>query len=342
MIVLGIESSCDETAVAVVRDGTVVLSSVVATQIAKHAPFGGVIPELAAREHLSAIGPLFDAAIKQAGISIDQIDAIGVTQGPGLIGPLLVGASFARAFALANKIPIVPVDHVHAHLFSTFLDKDPESMPRFPALAMVVSGGHTNVYRMESWIEFRLLGFSLDDACGECFDKVGKMLGLPYPGGPHIESKAVEGDDHAFQMPSLNLPRQDMRFSFSGLKTHMLNLIRSQHGKMNDQIVSNICASFQRAAFKQILARIDGEWKARGDYQSLIVAGGVAANQYFRRTILESINSPVLFPDRQYCGDNAAMVASYAYFTCRDRLADFSGGGNFWEPYSTYPYEALQ
>jgi N6-L-threonylcarbamoyladenine synthase len=342
MIILGIESSCDETAVAVVRDGTEVLSSVVATQIAKHAPFGGVIPELAAREHLSAIGPLFDAAIEQAGIRINQIDAIGVTQGPGLIGPLLVGASFARAFALANNLPIVPVDHVHAHLFSTFLDKEITSLPHFPALALVVSGGHTNVYRMISWTEFSLLGFSLDDACGECFDKVGKMLGLPYPGGPHIESKAVAGNDQAFQMPSLNIPKNDMRFSFSGLKTHMLNLVRSLNSKMSEQIIADVCASFQRAAFKQIVNRLESEWTARGDYQSLVIAGGVAANQYFRHLISGSFKTQVLFPDRQYCGDNAAMVASYAYFTCRNRLADFSGGGKFWEPYSTYSYEALQ
>ena len=195
MIVLGIESSCDETAVAIVKDGNNVLSSVISSQVAKHAPYGGVIPEIAAREHLNAIGPLFNQAIKEADIDPSQIDLIATTQGPGLVGALLVGSTFAKGLGVSLGVPVLPVDHVHAHVHGALLGL-PESVGSasdlFPALSLVVSGGHTNLYWMESPVQFRLLAATVDDACGECFDKVARMWNLPYPGGPVIEKMAKD------------------------------------------------------------------------------------------------------------------------------------------------------
>jgi N6-L-threonylcarbamoyladenine synthase len=313
----------------------------VASQVQEHAVFGGVIPELAAREHLKALGPLLDACLQEAGVSLSQIDAIAVTQGPGLIGPLLVGAAFARSLAVALNIPIIPVDHVHAHVFGAMVSENFELSELFPAMALVVSGGHTNLYRMGAITSFRLLGFSLDDACGECFDKVGKMLGLPYPGGPHIEKCARLGDDRAYPMPTLNVAKDELRFSFSGLKTHMLNTVRATKD-LDSEKIANLCASFQRAAFSQIISRMAFEWNDFGNYKGLFIAGGVAANQTFRQMIQQAIPTQPIFPALKYCGDNAAMVASYGYFTVQSQKGSLLQKASYWEPYSTYRYEAVQ
>jgi N6-L-threonylcarbamoyladenine synthase len=256
MLVLGVESSCDETAIAVVEDGTNVRSSVIASQTAIHEVFGGVVPEVAAREHLRVILPTFRLALEQAAVSMDKIDLVAVTQGPGLIGSLLVGISFAKALSLASGKPLIPLDHVNAHLHGALLgiaEKDRANL--FPALALVVSGGHTNLYYMTHATDFHLIAVSIDDACGECFDKVGKLLGLAYPGGPRIEVLAESGDPNRFEMPRMVQERNRLEFSYSGLKTHMVNLVRKL-GKAPDFDLNSLCASFQREALGQIVRRL--------------------------------------------------------------------------------------
>ncbi len=342
MLIIGIESSCDETAVAVLRDGREVLSSKISSQIARHAPFGGVVPEIAAREHLNAIQPLFDAALAESGIKIGDVDAIAVTQGPGLVGALLVGASFAKGLAVANNKPLIPVDHVHAHIHGALLGLSTETAnSTLPCLALVVSGGHTNMYLVESPLDFKLIAHTADDACGECLDKVGKLLGLPYPGGPWIEKRAASGDPDAIPMPRMVERKSQMEFSYSGLKTHMAQMIARQPQPIPERMVNDMCAAFQREAFNQIIRKLD---IARSQYphiRGIVVAGGVAANKKFREMATAAFAPRKIechFPDLAYCSDNAAMIAALGWHMLNER-----GAGPFmdhgWDVYARYPFE---
>lgn len=314
MIILGIETSCDDSAVALVEDGQRVLAQRVQSQLTTHAPYQGVVPELAARDHLFAVSGLTTAVMLDADINRPQIDAIAVTQGPGLIGSLLVGASFAKGMAIATDKPIVPVNHVHAHMFAAFLDRDP---PSLPALVLIVSGGHTNLYLLQDILEFKLLSHTRDDACGEAFDKVAKLLGLGYPGGPALEKRAVAGKPR-FEMPHVMQGQKDS-FSYSGLKTYVANLWR-ESGKKEEDIV-DLCYAFQEEAFRQLLDGIVAHLSA--EVRSIIVAGGVAANQRFRSLLTDRFGGvghcQLVFPPARYCTDNAAMIAAMGYRLLENR-----------------------
>lgn len=319
MIILGIESSCDETASSVVIDGTIVRSNVVSSQIEVHLPFGGVVPEVAARAHLNAIDRVAQRALQDAGLnSIHDIDAIAVTRGPGLIGALLVGTAYAKGLAVCSGKPLIPVNHVHAHVHGALLGAGHVDIDDvFPALALVVSGGHTNLYYMETCNSFELIGHSVDDACGECFDKVAKLLGYSYPGGPQIEKLAEGGDVKKYPMP-ISMPKRDnLNFSYSGLKTHMVQIIRELNIKEDLAMVKDLCAGFQDAALGQIKRKVENSLSLFPQSKSVLIAGGVAANNRLQN-LLGQINHKhqirFIFPSPQFCSDNAAMIASNAWF----------------------------
>lgn len=342
MLILGIESSCDETAVALVRDGRQVVASRIASQTAVHAPFGGVVPEVASREHLRVIDPLCRAVFAEAGITPQDVDAIAVTQGPGLIGALLVGVSYAKGLALALGKPLVPVDHVHAHIHGALLGVEAPASEIYPTLALVVSGGHTNLYYMAGPTDFQLLGSSIDDACGECFDKVAKLLGLGYPGGPVVERLARSGDPQAVAMPRMITEKGRLEFSYSGLKTFMANTINNAKERPTDQRVADLCASFQEAALSQIVRKLnEAVAVAPQTPRSVLVAGGVAANQRFRELMARDIKIPAHFPPLAFCSDNAAMIAAFGYHIF---VAGTSRGESFrghrWDAYSRYDFGA--
>ncbi len=332
MIVLGIESSCDETAAALVQNGTQVLSSLVSSQVKDHQRFGGVVPEIAARKHLENISPLVEMALVQAGLSWSDIEAVAVTRGPGLMGALLVGLLYAQGVSLERKIPLIPVNHVHAHIYSAFLNKQPEIARNGLTLALVVSGGHTNFYLMNEELDLKLIGYSLDDACGECFDKVARILALGYPGGPAIEKKAQLASGHLnFEMPR-SMANKDLFLSYSGLKTHMVQLVRQNSQEWLDTNLGDLAHAFQVTAFDQILRKIKIAAE-KFPIKRIILAGGVAANLYLRGE-LQKLGIPVLSPELRYCGDNAAMIACMAYFT-HQKKSDFS-----LEPFSRYPFSS--
>jgi N6-L-threonylcarbamoyladenine synthase len=339
MLVLGVESSCDETAIALVRDGREVLSSKIASQTALHAVFGGVVPEVASREHLRVIAPLCRQALAEAGVGLGDVDAIAVTRGPGLIGALLVGVSYAKGLALALGKPLVPVDHVHAHVHGALLgvDAPPESF--YPALAFVVSGGHTNLYAMTSPTSFHLLANSIDDACGECFDKVAKLLGLPYPGGPEIEKLARGGRADALAMPRMVDNRSRLEFSYSGLKTYMANLLAAETAPLTPARLADVCASFQDEALGQIARKAKAALALRPGTKAVLVAGGVAANQRFRALLEAAVGRPCYFPHPRFCSDNAAMIAAYGYHVFREGRARGETFLNHdWDAYSRYDF----
>lgn len=343
MIVLGIESSCDETAVALVENGRQVLASTIASQVERHAVFGGVVPEVAAREHLKAIHPLFVQALAESGKTLADIDLIAVTQGPGLIGALLVGVSFAKGLASALRKPLVPVDHVHAHVHGALLGLPPElsSDELFPCLALVISGGHSNLYYMAGPTQFQLLVASMDDACGECFDKVAKVLGLPYPGGPHIEDLARKGDAAKFKMPKMVAGKARLAFSYSGLKTHVAYHCQ-KFGKAKAQDLYDLCASFQEEALGQLIRKLEeAQHLCPEPVKNLLVAGGVAANKRFQEMIAERTSLKAFFPQAKYCSDNAAMIAAFGFheYLSRCKTEDFSQYD--WDAYSRYRYEQV-
>ena len=345
MLVLGIESSCDETAVALVRDGREVLSSLVSSQIAVHARFGGVVPEVAAREHLKVIQGLYIQALKDASVRAEDIDAIAVTQGPGLIGALLVGASFAKGLSLSLNVPLIPVDHVHAHVHGALLGLTPEQKKRvFPALSLVVSGGHTNLYYMENPTHFRLLAATVDDACGECFDKVGKLMGLPYPGGPVIEKMARKGSLGRFtKMPKMVPEKKKMIFSYSGLKTHMAYLWERE-GPFTGQELNDLAYAFQEEAFGQLKRKVmSGLSALETPVRSLLVAGGVAANQRFRAMLSELPDIECFFPKLTYCSDNGAMIAGLGWheYQRMSGKEENPWPDQNWDAYSRYQFEKV-
>jgi len=312
MYLLGIESSCDETAAAVLKDGTELLSSVVDTQIQVHAKYGGVVPELASRRHIETIYTVVHEALQQATITLDQVDAIAVTQGPGLIGSLLVGLSFAKAMAYVKKIPCLGVDHMAGHLLSVFLG---DAQPSFPYVALAASGGHSSIYLVESPTAYQLLGRTRDDAAGEAFDKVAKLLGLGYPGGPIISEKAEQGDSESIRFPRAWLETDSLDFSFSGLKTSVVNYVNRANQKGNTINTADICASFQEAIADVLVAKtIMAAHKS--EVRQIVLAGGVAANKRLRQLMSsrgEEEQFEVFLPPIEFCTDNAAMIALAGY-----------------------------
>lgn len=313
MNILAIESSCDETAVAIVSDGRKVLTDCIASQVDLHRIYGGVVPEIASRKHMEAIYGLADQALLQAGITREQIDAVAVTYAPGLIGAVLVGVNFAKAAALALNKPLIPVHHIRGHIAANYL-AFPELEP--PFLCLVVSGGHTMIIDVEDYTKMRILGTTLDDAAGECFDKVGRVLGMPYPGGAALDKAAQRGDETKYQLPRAKPGANPYDMSFSGLKTAALNLIHhaEQVGETLD--VDSLCASFCAAVSDTLVPRVCLALKETGRHK-IAIAGGVAANSRIRADILtaaESLDAKVYMPPLSLCGDNGAMIGSQAYY----------------------------
>lgn len=311
MLILGIETSCDETGAAFVRGGTEVLSSALVTQIDLHSKYGGVVPELAARQHTESLDIVLDEAIEKAGIGLDSIDGIAVTYGPGLPGALLVGVSFAKGLAYSLSKPLIPVNHVEAHLESVRLQKGGEVS--YPALGMVVSGGHTTLFHIEKPGSYSLIGKTRDDAAGEAFDKAAKLLGLGYPGGPVIDKLYPAGDPKRFRFAKPKFSDGSADFSFSGLKTAVLKIVRETPEEERDEsFVKDVAASFQEAVVGILVSAVED---AAEKYKtgSVIIAGGVAVNSLLRRRALEMAgrrNIKIFFPDAWLCTDNAAMVAA--------------------------------
>ncbi|MFH2060946.1 MAG: tRNA (adenosine(37)-N6)-threonylcarbamoyltransferase complex transferase subunit TsaD [Pseudomonadota bacterium] len=308
MIVLGIESSCDETAAAIVKDGTHVLSSVVASQIKVHHKYGGVVPELASRMHIEAIGPVVDQAIQKAAITINDIEGVAATRGPGLIGALLVGFNFAKAFAWARNLPFVGVNHLEAHIYSLFLTDHP---PAFPFIALVVSGGHTNIYFVCSYDHFELMGQTRDDAAGEAFDKVAKMLDLGYPGGPIIETLAKTKNPDTISFPRSMLEKDSFDFSFSGIKSSVARYIHDKKILSHDD-KAQVASSFQAAVIDVLSQKLINAALFRNCRQ-IGVSGGVSANQTFVEKLSQKAskkNIMIFAPPVALCGDNAAMIAA--------------------------------
>ncbi len=307
MLLLAIETSCDETSAAVVRDGRQVLSNVIASQVDVHARYGGVVPELASRKHMEAIAPVINEALERADVALPAIEGVVVTCGPGLIGALLVGVSTAKAIAFARKIPLIGVHHMEGHILAPLLEQE----IAFPYLALAVSGGHTHLYRVDGIGRYRTLGRTLDDAAGEAFDKVAKLLGLGYPGGALIDRLAVEGDPRAIDFPRPLLNRNNLDFSFSGIKTALLYYVRGQDGPIEGQHLKDVAASFQQAVI-DVLCRKAVRASMEHRLQRIVVAGGVACNRGLRqamKAVADQENLEVFFPAPLLCADNAAMLA---------------------------------
>ena len=313
MLILGIETSCDETAAAVVADGRRILSSVVATQFELHAQYGGVVPEIAARRHLENILPVIQAALDQAGVTLKDLDGLAVTQRPGLIGALVIGMAVGKALAYTLKKPLVGVHHLKAHIASIFLT---DAQPSFPFVALVVSGGHTNLYHVKSFQDMALISRSRDDAAGEAFDKVAKLMGLGYPGGVIIEALAARGNPEAFPLPRPRIPEEPLTFSFSGLKTAVAYLLKKHPEILTDDASrTDLAASFQEAVVESLVGRAWLALEATGCRQ-LLVSGGVAANGRLRRALQEKAQETgkeLFLPPLNLCTDNAAMVAALGY-----------------------------
>lgn len=330
---MGIESSCDETSAAIVEDGRAVLSNVVNSQVDIHAEYGGVVPEVAARSHIEVINPVIRQAMREANVTWDDIDAIAVANAPGLIGSLLVGVLAARTLAELHNKPLYPVHHVEGHIYANFITEQspttepltlPSKQPVFPMLALAVSGLHSQLVLFEDHGKYRLLGETLDDAVGEAFDKVARMLGLPYPGGPAITTAALTGNPLKYALPKAKL-KSPYDFSFSGLKTAVLRAIQREVGvdhtfpshelpdRLNDELRNDFAASFQHVAVKTL---VDATVKAVQEFQpaSLVIAGGVAANQELRRQLSERSPIPIEYAPISLCTDNGAMIATLGYY----------------------------
>lgn len=316
-ITLAIETSCDETSCAVLRDGREILSNIISSQIEIHKEFGGVVPEVASRKHIENINIIIQQALDEANINFQDIDLVGVTQGPGLVGALLVGLSSAKAIAYAIGKPIVGVNHIEGHICANYIDhKDLEP----PFTCLVVSGGHTYLVQAKSYTEYELIGRTRDDAAGEAFDKVARALGLSYPGGPLIDALSKKGDKYAIDFPRVYLEQDSYDFSFSGLKTAVLNYLNQKRQKGEDIIIEDVAASFQQSVIEVLVEKTIKLAKERKS-DKIVMAGGVAANEGLRslmdyRGKEEGIK--VLYPSRILCTDNAAMIGSAAYFHYRE------------------------
>lgn len=348
MKILGIESSCDETAVAIVEDGHRLLSNVVHTQIDIHAQYGGVVPEVAARSHIEVINPAVNQALTSAQLTWDDIDAIAVTYAPGLIGSLLVGTLAARTLALTHNKPLYPIHHVEAHVYANFITDQsdhldlslPSHQPDFPMLALIVSGGHSQLALFQDHGNYQLLGQTQDDAVGEAFDKVAKIIGLPYPGGPSIAHAALNGDPDKYRLPKAKL-QNPYDFSFSGLKTALLRAVQAETGNdysfpshelpglLDDVQRADFAASFQKTAVETL---VDKAEKAFHDFgpKSVVIAGGVAANQELRRQLSERLPIKIEYAPMQLCTDNGAMIATLGYYYAQKM-----------DPVSPYDFEVI-
>ncbi len=345
MLILGIETSCDETAAAVVENGSNVLSNVVVSQINIFAEYGGVIPEVAARNHLEVMMPVVKKALEDANKTWDDIDAIAVTHTPGLLGSLLIGTLTARTLAIIHKKPLYAVHHLKSHIYANWLDHNENSanifsseykldqtassvseeklIPEFPLLSLVVSGGHTQILKMNAHNHFEIIGTTRDDAVGECFDKVAKILGLPYPGGPAITKAGKNGDKNKYKLPKPNVDGLD--FSFSGLKTAVLRTVQAELGlpishpshdlknHLNNQQIADFAASFEKTAVDYLISKLEKAYKENPETKSFVVAGGVSANELLREESAKHFDN-VFFPLPKYSGDNGAMVAAAAYY----------------------------
>ncbi len=314
VVILGIESSCDDTSAAILK-GQKILSNVIANQKV-HEQYGGVVPELASRAHQQNIIPVVDTALKKANIKKDEIDAIAYTNGPGLMGSLLVGSSFAKAFAMGMNIPLIAINHMQAHILAHFIDEG-EKMPSFPFLCLTVSGGHTQIVKVESPTKMEIIGTTLDDAAGEAFDKSAKILGLPYPGGPLIDKYAKNGNINAFTFGKPKV--KNLNFSFSGLKTSILYKIQDgvkQHADFITENKADLCASIQHAIITILIEKLQ-KAKTQTGINQIAIAGGVSANSHLRnelKSIAKQEKFDLFIPKFEYCTDNAAMIAIAGYF----------------------------
>lgn len=313
MLTLAIESSCDDTAAAVLEDDRIIRSNIISSQFDVHARFGGIVPELASRRHIESIQPVVQQALDEAGVDLDRIDCIAATQGPGLIGSLLVGFTFAKGLALIQNIPCVGVDHMAGHLLAAFLDTPP---PAFPYVALVVSGGNTSLYKVEDQLTFHCLGRTRDDAAGEAFDKVAKLIGLGYPGGPIVSKHAEQGDKKHIAFPRAWLSKDSLDFSFSGLKTAVANYVNKYRQQENELPIPDICASFQEAVVDVLVTKtINAAFKCKTT--SIVLGGGVASNKRLRERMRERCdeeNLQLFVPPPVLCTDNAAMIGLAGYY----------------------------
>lgn len=332
MKILGIESSCDETAAAIVEDGTRLLSNVVHSQIDIHAAYGGVVPEVAARSHVETINPVIKQALHEARLDWQDIDAVGVTFAPGLSGSLLIGTLAAKTLAYLYDKPLYPIHHVEAHVYANFitegcLENLPQSAPRFPLLALIVSGGHTQLMLFRGHGDYEILGQTQDDAVGEAFDKVAKIIGLPYPGGPSIANAALHGNPTRFTLPKAKL-QHPYDFSFSGLKTAVLRAVQAEVGvdftfashalaeRLDEATRNDFAASFQRIAVETLVDKTERAYQAYAP-ASVVIAGGVAANAELRRQLQERLALPISYAPMALCTDNAAMIGALTYYQAR-------------------------
>lgn len=312
MKILGIESSCDETAAAVVEDGRKVLSNVIATSLEEHKLYGGVVPEIASRRHAESISGVVKEALEQASCTMADIDAIAVTYAPGLIGALLVGVNFAKGLALATDTPLVPVHHIRGHIASNYISSDVEP----PFLCLIVSGGHSHIVAVNTYTDFEIIGKTRDDAAGEALDKAGRTMGLEYPGGVSIDRLSPQGDENAFKFPRPKVSGSPYDFSFSGLKTAVINTVHNAEQKGEQINIADLAASFQKGVVDCLITNLEkvGEEK---NFNKIVIAGGVSANSKLRaeaKSLCEKHNWSLYLPELKYCGDNAAMIASQGYY----------------------------
>lgn len=336
MKILAVESSCDETAVAIVEDGRRVLTDCIASQVALHREYGGVVPEIASRKHIEAIYGLADQALCEADLTRQDIDAVAVTYAPGLIGAVLVGVNFAKAAALALDVPLIPVHHIRGHIAANYLAY-PELEP--PFLCLVVSGGHSMIVDVQDYTTFQILGSTRDDAAGECFDKVARLLGMPYPGGAALDRMAADGDETKYPMPHTKLSGNPLDMSFSGLKTAAINLIHNAQQKEETLDIPSLCAGFSRAVSDMLVPRTMEALKMTGR-DKLAIAGGVAANSRIRGDFLretEKMGVKLYLPPLKLCGDNGAMIGAQAYY---EYLAGVRAGQDL-NAYATLPIDRL-
>ena len=313
MNILAVESACDETAVAIVRDGREVLCDCIASQVDLHKIYGGVVPEIASRKHIEAIYGLADQALAQTGLTRDEIDAVAVTYAPGLLGAVLVGVNFAKAAAMAMNKPLIPVHHIRGHIAANYIAY-PELKP--PFLCLVVSGGHTMIIEVKDYTDMNILGTTLDDAAGECFDKVARVLGMPYPGGAALDKAAKTGDPAKYDLPRSKPGANPYDMSFSGLKTAALNLIHHAEQVGEELDIPSLCASFSQAVSDTLVPRVVRALEETG-CRKIAVAGGVAANSRIRQDITaaaEKLGAEVYMPPLSLCGDNGAMIGAQGYF----------------------------
>ncbi|MFI3206144.1 MAG: tRNA (adenosine(37)-N6)-threonylcarbamoyltransferase complex transferase subunit TsaD [Clostridia bacterium] len=328
MLILAIESSCDETAAAVVKDGREVLSNAVASQIDEHRLYGGVVPEIASRMHSEAIVAVTKEALETAKLSMDEIDAVAVTYSPGLIGALLVGVNFAKGLALSTNLPLIAVHHLRGHIASNYIS-DTELKP--PFLCLVVSGGHSHIIKVKSYTELEVIGKTRDDAAGEAFDKAARAMGMDYPGGIALDKIAENGDPLSYKLPRPRVEGSPLDFSFSGLKTAVINLLHKAKQKNEEVNIADVSASYRKAVVDLLCDNFIKAAEQEG-YKKLVLAGGVSANRLLRKTLKEECDKrkwELFMPELKYCGDNAAMIGSQAFYEFEaGNISDMSLNGH--------------